>query len=110
MTQENTHLITAHTVSEKCTAAKEWGLHVVNHLWLEESHAKWQVQSLTNPRYVYFPARTNLSDVVGETPMGKEGIKRSLTKANPESETPRSANRIAKQSVKMPTSSSQGAA
>ncbi|KDB24439.1 hypothetical protein H109_03728 [Trichophyton interdigitale MR816] len=65
--QENTHLLTAHKNSEKCTAAKEWNLHIVNHLWLEESYAKWQQQSVTDPRYTHFPRRTNLSDVVGQT-------------------------------------------
>ncbi|EFQ96670.1 BRCT-containing protein 1 [Nannizzia gypsea CBS 118893] len=65
--QDNTHLLTAHQNSEKCTAAKEWNLHIVNHLWLEESYAKWQQQSVTDPRYTHFPRRTNLTEVVGQT-------------------------------------------
>ncbi|KAJ5089511.1 hypothetical protein N7532_008195 [Penicillium argentinense] len=64
--QENTHLITAHGTSEKCNAAKEWGLEVVNHLWLEDSYAKWKEQPVSDPRYTHFPSRTNLSDVVGQ--------------------------------------------
>ena len=78
MTQENTHLITAHTVSEKCKAAREWNVNVVNHLWLEESYAKWQAQSITNPRYTHFPARTNLSQVVGQTPVDKMSLPKSF--------------------------------
>lgn len=67
MKQDNTHLITAHTQSEKCEAAQEWGLHIVNHIWLEESYARCAVQTLTVPRYTHFPARTNLGEVTGQT-------------------------------------------
>ena len=76
MKEDNTHLITAHTVSEKCDAAKEWNINMVNHLWLEESYAKWQIQSLANPRYTHFPARTNLGEVVGQTPIDKQVMER----------------------------------
>lgn len=65
--QENTHLVTAHGNSEKCAAAKEWGLQVINHLWLEESYAKWKLQPVSDPRYTHFPKRTNLGEVVGQT-------------------------------------------
>lgn len=65
--QENTHLITAHGNSEKCNAAKEWGLEVVNHLWLEDSYAKWKMQPASDPRYSHFPLRTNLGEVAGQT-------------------------------------------
>ena len=71
---ENTHLITAHLKSEKCEAAKEWNINIVNHLWLEESYAKWQVQSLANPRFTHFPPRTNLGEVVGQTPVDKKAL------------------------------------
>lgn len=64
---DNTHLITAHGNSEKCAAAKEWGLDVVNHLWLEESYAKWRMLPVSCPRYTHFPRRTNLSEIVGQT-------------------------------------------
>lgn len=76
MREDNTHLITAHTVSEKCEAAKEWNINMVNHLWLEESYAKWQIQSLANPRYSHFPPRTNLGEVVGQTPIDKQAVER----------------------------------
>ena len=78
MKEDNTHLITAHTVSEKCDAAKEWNINMVNHLWLEESYAKWQIQSLANPRYTHFPARTNLGEVVGQTPIDKQVMERAF--------------------------------
>lgn len=76
MKEDNTHLITAHMVSEKCDAAKEWNINMVNHLWLEESYAKWEIQTLTNPRYTHFPSCTNLGEVVGQTPIDKQAIER----------------------------------
>jgi hypothetical protein len=69
MKQDNTHLITAHTHSEKCDAAQEWNIEIVNHLWLEESYAKCSVQPLTHKRFTHFPPRTNLSEIVGQTPI-----------------------------------------
>ena len=76
MKEDNTHLITAHMVSEKCDAAKEWNINMINHLWLEESYAKWQIQTLANPRYTHFPPRTNLGEVVGQTQIDKLAIER----------------------------------
>ena len=67
MKQDNTHLITARQSSEKCAAAMEWNIEMVNHLWLEESYAKCQLQKLTDPRYLHFPPRTNLGEVIGQT-------------------------------------------
>ncbi|KAF2120709.1 hypothetical protein BDV96DRAFT_513508 [Lophiotrema nucula] len=65
--QDNTHLITAHKQSEKCEAAQEWGIEVVNHLWIEESYAKCKKQELSGQRYTHFPPRTNLGAVLGQT-------------------------------------------
>lgn len=76
MKEDNTHLITAHTVSEKCDAAKEWNVHMINHLWLEESYAKWEIQTLTDSRYTTFPKRTNLGEIVGQTPIDKQAVER----------------------------------
>lgn len=69
--QDNTHLITAHIMSEKCAAAKDWGIQIVNHLWLEESYARWRMQSVTDSRYTHFPQRTNLGDIVGQTQLDR---------------------------------------
>lgn len=76
MKEDNTHLITAHQSSEKCDAAKEWNINMVNHLWLEESYAKWQIQTVSNNRYTHFPKRTNLGEVVGMTPIDKQCVER----------------------------------
>ena len=67
MKADNTHLITARMHSEKCEAAKDWNIEIVNHLWIEESYAECLVQSLTNPKYRHFPSRTNLGEVIGQT-------------------------------------------
>ncbi|CAK7217773.1 regulator of Ty1 Transposition [Sporothrix bragantina] len=67
MRMDNTHLITARDNSEKCEAARDWNIKMVNHLWIEESYARCDVQSVTNPRYTTFPARTNLGEVIGQT-------------------------------------------
>ncbi|RVX71657.1 hypothetical protein B0A52_03841 [Exophiala mesophila] len=72
--QDNTHLVTAHVVSEKCAAANEWGIHIVNHLWIEESYAKWKMQSVTQSRYTHFPHRTNLGEIVGSTQLDRKVI------------------------------------
>ena len=76
MKEDNTHLITAHMVSDKCDAAKEWNIHMVNHLWLEESYAKWSIQTVSDPRYTHFPTRTNLGEVVGQTPINKQAVEK----------------------------------
>ncbi|KAK6531331.1 hypothetical protein TWF281_008142 [Arthrobotrys megalospora] len=71
---DNTHLITARDHSDKVDAAREWNTHIVNHLWLEESYAKWEMQTLTNPKYTTFPKRTNLMEIVGQTRIDLEAI------------------------------------
>ncbi|KAF3918499.1 hypothetical protein ABW21_db0205495 [Orbilia brochopaga] len=74
MKPDNTHLITARDYSDKVDAAREWNLGVVNHMWLEESYAKWEVQTVSNPRYTTFPKRTNLMEIVGQTRIDLESI------------------------------------
>ncbi|KAG8533347.1 uncharacterized protein KY384_002130 [Bacidia gigantensis] len=76
MKDDNTHLITAHPNSEKCNAAKEWNIHIVNHLWLEESYAQWQVQTISKSTYTQFPNRTNLGEIVGQTEIDKRAVER----------------------------------
>lgn len=75
MKQDNTHLITAHKYSEKCEAAQEWNINILNHLWLEESYARCVEQALTSQRYICFPPRTNLTEVVGMTPIDLDAVR-----------------------------------
>ncbi|PYH99134.1 BRCT domain-containing protein [Aspergillus ellipticus CBS 707.79] len=92
--QENTHLVTAHGNSEKCAAAKEWGLHVVNHLWLEESYAKWKLQPVSDPRYTHFPKRTNLGEVVGHTRLDKSVLESMFFPSESTVQAPASPRRV----------------
>lgn len=59
---------------DKCKHAHEWGIDVVNHLWLEETYAKWALQPITIPQYIYFPPQTNLAEIVDKTQIQEEGI------------------------------------
>lgn len=85
MTTTNTHLIAARSLAlivyltysktgEKCKHAHDWGINIVNHLWLEESYAKWQVQSVTIPRYTHFLPQSNLTEIIDKTEIQEEGI------------------------------------
>ncbi|KAJ4263913.1 regulator of Ty1 Transposition [Fusarium torreyae] len=67
MKSDNTHLITARDSSEKCKAAPEWGIAVINHLWLEESYAKCKISPINIKKYNHFPPRTNLGEIIGQT-------------------------------------------
>lgn len=67
MKADNTHLITARNSSEKCKAAPEWGVSVINHLWIEESYAKCEMKPMTIGKYNHFPPRTNLGEIIGQT-------------------------------------------
>ncbi|KAG5518424.1 hypothetical protein PMAC_002818 [Pneumocystis sp. 'macacae'] len=65
----NTHLIIPCKSGQKYMAALEWNICIVNHLWIEETYAKWKLQSITTPRYIYFSSQTNLMETVGNTPI-----------------------------------------
>ncbi|KAM7216172.1 hypothetical protein V8F06_008472 [Rhypophila decipiens] len=75
MKADNTHLITARMHSEKCEAARDWNIEIVNHLWIEESYAASQALSLTNPKYRHFPSRTNLGEVIGQTFLDEQKLR-----------------------------------
>ncbi|KAK5956311.1 regulator of Ty1 Transposition [Knufia fluminis] len=92
--QENTHLVTAHKKSEKVAAAEDWNIAVVNHLWIEESYAKWEMQNVTNSRYIHFPTKTNLGEVVGQTQIDKKVIEQKFSgQAQHEVDTPLSVRK-----------------
>ncbi|KAI9151732.1 BRCT-containing protein [Paramyrothecium foliicola] len=67
MKADNTHLVTARNSSEKCRAAPEWGIAVVNHLWIEECYAKCEMRPINIAKYNHFPPRTNLGEIIGQT-------------------------------------------
>jgi hypothetical protein len=78
MHQQNTHLITAHLKSEKCEAAKDWNIETINHLWIEESYARYQQQSLSIKRYSHFPERINLGEVIGQTQLDRNILEKNF--------------------------------
>lgn len=92
MKTENTHLITARDNSEKCEAAADWGINMVNHLWIEESYAKCAIQPYTNKKYTHFPSRTNLGEVIGQT-FFDERVLREMYYPGEEEDLPPSAKR-----------------
>lgn len=67
LTNNNTHLIAATPNGHKFIAARKWGLQIINHLWLEESYASFDVQPESLPRYSQIAARLNLNMLVGQT-------------------------------------------
>ncbi len=75
MKVDNTHLITARDSSEKCKAAPEWGVAVINHLWIEESYAKCQLKPINTAKYNHFPHRTNLGEIIGQTFLDERRLK-----------------------------------
>lgn len=93
--QDNTHLITAHENSEKVEAAKEWGINIINHLWLEESYAKCTVMPLTVPKYTIFPTRSNLGEVCGNMALDLQAVERKFLPK--ESSPPKTSNKSSPQ-------------
>ncbi|KAI9652390.1 MAG: hypothetical protein M1829_001658 [Trizodia sp. TS-e1964] len=67
MRQDNTHLLTANRSGMKCTAAEEWGISMVNHLWLEESYASWTIKDVKTPKYSNFLFGSRVSSPIGQT-------------------------------------------
>ncbi|CCH40867.1 BRCT-containing protein 1 [Wickerhamomyces ciferrii] len=81
--QRNTHLITASETGSKYNAAKKWGgIAVVNHLWLEETYAAWDLKSVDNPRYSHYPRSLKMSDIAGETPLDMQVLKQFYEDGN----------------------------
>lgn len=50
---DNTHLVTLRPEGIKVQAAKSWNVLIVNHLWLEESYAAWEMKPVTDERYIF---------------------------------------------------------
>ncbi|KAH7130690.1 hypothetical protein B0J11DRAFT_483490 [Dendryphion nanum] len=100
--QDNTHLIAAHQNSEKYEAAKEWGVNVINHRWLEDSYSRCKEQTLTDDRYTYFPPRANLGEVLGHTEIDRNAVEKIFF---PASRKPGATVKIVSQLEVLPGSS-----
>jgi hypothetical protein len=90
MKADNTHLITARDSSEKCKAAPEWGVAVVNHLWIEESYAKCEIKPINIKKYNHFPPRTNLGEIIGQTFFDESRLRELFYPGGEEKMSPRS--------------------
>lgn len=88
MTKDNTHLVTARDNSEKCAAARDWGIAMVNHLWIEESYARCELQPLTTQKYTHFPPRTNLGEVIGQTYLDERRLRSLYFHGEPDNAPP----------------------
>ncbi|KAI1429886.1 hypothetical protein F5Y12DRAFT_795450 [Xylaria sp. FL1777] len=93
MKADNTHLVTARDNSEKCEAALDWNIHMVNHLWIEESYAKCEMQTLTVSKYTHFPPRTNLGEIIGQTFFDEKRLQTLYFPGGPEKPTPPQARK-----------------
>jgi hypothetical protein len=78
MKADNTHLITARNNSEKCEAAADWNIVMVNHLWLEESYAKCEALPVSVNKYTHFPPRTNLGEIIGQTMLDEAKVEEAF--------------------------------
>lgn len=67
LTVRTTLLVVPDLNSIKAKRAREWGINIVNHLWLEETFALGKIQAVTNPRYIHFPEAADLGSIVGNT-------------------------------------------
>ncbi|KAH6678877.1 BRCT-containing protein [Plectosphaerella plurivora] len=93
MKGDNTHLITARSSSEKYEAAKDWGIETVNHLWIEESYAKSEMQPVSVAKYTHFPPRTNLGEIIGQTFFNEQRLRELYYPGGEDSQSPASRRR-----------------
>lgn len=89
MKQDNTHLVTARNTSEKCMAAPEWGIAVVNHLWIEESYAKCELRPYNIGKFNHFPPRTNLGEIIGRAFLDESRLREMYYPGGEEQMSPR---------------------
>lgn len=73
----NTHLIACRDRGKMLEAAKEKGITVVNHLWLEDCWINWSIQSVANERYLIY--RESLGRSVGQIPVSDTCIRRQIS-------------------------------
>ncbi|KAI1100607.1 BRCT-containing protein [Jackrogersella minutella] len=88
MKSTNTHLITARDTGEKCDAAKDWNIEILNHFWIEDSYAKCEKQTMGMEKYRCFPPRTHLGEVIGKTPLDEKKLRAVYYPGGPEKLTP----------------------
>ncbi|KAJ3177948.1 hypothetical protein HK101_010183 [Irineochytrium annulatum] len=76
LASQNTHLICARPISDKFERAMDWNLHIVNHLWLEETYVHHAKQSISRWNYSWYVAC--LANMVGEVVIPEAEVQRSI--------------------------------
>ena len=57
MKRSDTFVVVACSKTHKTEKAHEWGVEIVNHLWLEDCYTEWRMAPFTHPRYTHsFPS------------------------------------------------------
>jgi mediator of DNA damage checkpoint protein 1 len=57
MKRSDTFVVVACSKTPKTEKAHEWGVEIVNHLWLEDCYTEWRMAPFTNSRYTHsFPS------------------------------------------------------
>src|SRR5258706_7650588 len=57
MKRSDTFIVVACSKTHKTEKAHEWGVEIVNHLWLEDCYTEWRMAPFTNSRYTHsFPS------------------------------------------------------
>ncbi|KAK9473948.1 uncharacterized protein V1510DRAFT_391265 [Dipodascopsis tothii] len=79
---DNTHLIASRPTGDKYEAACDWRIHVVNHLWIEETYAAGAVQDVQDARYTCTQA--GVAEVIGKVQLDKTVVEQAAVEAGPE--------------------------
>ncbi|KAL2917184.1 regulator of Ty1 Transposition [Polyrhizophydium stewartii] len=76
LSQKNTHLICARKTGAKYLKSREWGLRIVNHLWIEDMYVAWSCKAETDLKYVR--DSPSLGDMVNTTQYDPDVLQNAL--------------------------------
>ncbi|EJD49972.1 BRCT domain-containing protein [Auricularia subglabra TFB-10046 SS5] len=74
LTPRSTQVIASSTQGKKVEKAREWGIAVVSHLWLEDCLLQWKLLTPANTKYLWFPRNGDLTANLGECAIGRYTI------------------------------------
>lgn len=94
MKRSDTFVVVACSKTNKTEKAHEWGVEIVNHLWLEDCYTEWRMAPFTNSRYTHsFPSdqlqlatcSRGLGNITYEGELKELGLSPSKAEKNPAS-------------------------
>ncbi|PWN49274.1 hypothetical protein IE53DRAFT_346139 [Violaceomyces palustris] len=88
MTRENTMCVAAALEGEKVQRAREWGIPVVNHLWLDCCFLEWEMLDHADMRFIDFPSHIDFQSLVGSTGLDESSLEPWITDALENDEAP----------------------